>query len=168
MTPRRYRVDFDAEPARFLNELIVADRSISSDLREFENDLQTAPHVAGQQKVGGQYVGQRGPVELTYFVDDGDLRVRVIRARRRSHPYDVVLSRDVTQWLWSHVEMQSGELALSVINQRLPQLLRDPRWMGRRVSGNSYRLLDGRIELTYEVSEADARVTVTSIQVSDT
>lgn len=118
--------------------------------------------------MGGHYVGQRGPVELTYVVDDGDLRVRVIRARRRSYPYDVVLSRDVTKWLWSQVGTQSGELALSVINQRLPQPLRDPRLIGRRVSGNSYTLLDGRIDLKYEVSEADARVTVTSIHVSDT
>lgn len=168
MTPRRYRVEFDAEPARILNELIVADRSINSDLTAFENDLQTAPQTAGQQKTGGHYVGQRGPVELTYFVDDGDLRVRVIRARRRSHPYDVVLSTYVTQWFWFHVQTAIGELALSVINQRLPQLLRDPHLIGRRVPGNSYQLLDGRIELTYEVSEADARVTITSIQVSDT
>lgn len=43
MAPRRYRVDFDAEAARILNELMVADRSTSSDLRELENDLQTAP-----------------------------------------------------------------------------------------------------------------------------
>ncbi len=167
MTPRRYRVDFDAEPTRIVIELLVADSSVNSDLREFENDLQANPHMAGQQKVGGHYVGQRGSVELTYIVDDGDLRVRVIRARRRSHPYDVVLSTRVTQWFWCQLQTQIGELALSVVNQRLPQLLRDPRRIGRRVSGNSYTLLDGRIELTYDVSEADTRVTITSIQVSD-
>jgi hypothetical protein len=165
--PARYTVVYDRDVLQLLDAWTSGNIGISLDRDTFDHDLAFAPHTAGEQKASGYYVGRRGSIVLKYAVSDDDRIVRIIGAQLCSHPFYVDLSRNATDWLRSVHGTLEGELALTVFNQLLPSLRRDPRLVGVRIHGDDYLAQSGRITLTYRVIDTDCRVCVTNIRLTD-
>ena len=164
MSKPRFTVVYDSDVQQLLNEWTAIDLTLSRDRDAFDHDLASAPRSASQHKASGYYVGRRGCIVLKYAVSDGDQLVRVIGAQYCSHPFYVDLSRPVTAWLRSIEGTLKGDLALSVVNQHLPALSRDPRLVGVRIQRDEYRVKAGRVTLDFQVIDADCHVCVTKIE----
>ena len=164
MSKHRYTVVTDQYSQLSMDELSIADPAVGEDIHLFFNDLYHAPHSAGILKSSGYYIGRRGAVELKYSVSDEDRLVRIIGIRRCSHPFDLILSQSVRAWLSTHEGSVEGDQALEAIKSLIPKLRRDPRLIGHRQVNGQYRAAVGPVSLTFEIDEANSRVTLTAIE----
>ena len=162
---RRYTVVTDKDAELFLLNHMAATPSVMQDVVALDRELSFSPQAAGQLKSSGYYLARRGSIEVKYHVSDEDRRVRIIGARRCAHPFDVVLSDEVTRRLLSYKKTPEGKLAFQAIRFWTPRLRRDPRLVGQRIENGSYRDEWGRVSLRFEISELDCRLTIISIEV---
>ena len=161
---KRYTVVLQADALRALEELVVEDLAVTQDVETFERDLSFSPHSAGILKSSGYFIGRRGAVEFKYSVSDEDRLVRIIGVRRCSHPLDVVLSPEVRAWLSTNDGTVEGNQAMEAMKILIPKLRRDPRLIGHRQVNGQYRAAEGQVILTFEIDEANSRVTMTAIE----
>lgn len=161
---RRYTVVLQADATRKLEEIVAEGMAISKDVENFERDLSFSPHTAGILKSSGYYIGRRGAVELKYSVSDEDRLVKIIGVRRCSHPFDVVFSQEVRAWLSAHDRSAQGDQAMEALKTLIPKLRRDPRCIGQRQVDGQYRDAVGQVILTFDIDEANSRVTVIAIE----